>query len=47
MPNRRPHAFGGVAVHLTNPITVIIARPLLLPMTNGRMRAEDMIVPCD
>jgi hypothetical protein len=42
--HRRPHALGGVDMHFTDAIAVIVACPFLLAMTNRRVQANDVIV---
>ncbi len=42
--NCRPHAFTCVGMDLTNTITVIVLSPFAITMTDGCVKANDMIV---
>ena len=42
--NRRPHTFTCVGVNLTNSVTVVVSCPLAITMTDGCVKANDMIV---
>lgn len=39
-----PQSFGRVDMDFANPVTIIIARPFVLGVTDGRMRSNDMVV---
>src|SRR5215210_3872807 len=41
----RPQPFDGVGVDFAHPVAIVVARPLLPPVRDGRMRPRHVVVP--